>query len=142
FPELVEPNPPDGIVGGHVPKNTDLLDWFGRLGKQLMWPSHRRTHEPNELSPLHSITSRCLTRHHIRPCGAVRRLLHRSSREKRGTGLGQARSPRPDPKGLLVRQMTSHIPDPAAPTARVFAVCQERTLRLAALRLQQYGRDR
>jgi len=27
---------------------------------------------------------------------------------------GQARSPQPDPKGLLVRQMTSHIPDPAA----------------------------
>src|SRR5262245_14630123 len=41
---------------------------------------------------------------------------------------GQARSPQPDPKGLLVRQMTSHIPDTAAPTARMFAVCQLPTL--------------
>src|SRR5262245_63830903 len=28
--------------------------------------------------------------------------------------IGQARSPRPDPEHLLVRQMTSHIPDPCS----------------------------
>jgi hypothetical protein len=38
--------------------------------------------------------------------------------------LGQARSPRPDPNGLLARQMNHQIPDAAAAAARMIAVCR------------------
>src|SRR5262245_46539139 len=40
---------------------------------------------------------------------------------------GQARSPPPDPNGLLVCQMTPHIPDSMA--AEMIAVCQVRLMR-------------
>jgi len=39
---------------------------------------------------------------------------------------GQARSPRPHPKGLYARQMTSHIPDTAAAGAGS-SLCAEQT---------------
>ena len=39
------------------------------------------------------------------------------------TALAQARSPWPDPKGLLARQMIPHIPDSAAAATRMIAVC-------------------
>jgi hypothetical protein len=42
------------------------------------------------------------------------------------TVLGQARSPRPDPKDLLARQLNFQIPDTFAATARMFGVCQIR----------------
>jgi len=38
--------------------------------------------------------------------------------------VGQAWSPRPDPKKLLARQMNPQIPDTVVATARMFGVCQ------------------
>src|SRR5262245_51561101 len=40
---------------------------------------------------------------------------------------GQARSPRPDHKGLLACQMTPHIPDSTEAAAPMTAVCHKRT---------------
>ena len=48
-----------------------------------------------------------------------------------GSGVGQGRSPRPDPKDLLARQLNPQIPDPdpaAAAAPNDHCVCQARTL--------------
>src|SRR5262245_20167344 len=41
--------------------------------------------------------------------------------------IGQARSPRPNPKGLLARQMNPQNPDAVAAAAPMITVCQEQT---------------
>jgi len=40
---------------------------------------------------------------------------------------GQARSPLPDPKGLLARLMLPHISDPAEAATRMITVCHQQT---------------
>jgi hypothetical protein len=54
-------------------------------------------------------------------------MLHRTASAASMTEMGQARSPQPDPKDLLARQMTPHITDAAASAARMITLCQEET---------------
>src|SRR5262245_26588794 len=52
-------------------------------------------------------------------------MLRRNRVASAETVMGQARSPRPDPTGLLARQINPQITDAAAAAVPMIAMCQE-----------------